>query len=138
MSTARSSTDPSSPTAEALGSCRDVASLFRFRLAGLRGGARRAAPLALGVIFLVTLAFAVVPALLPEYAVTRRDIALLLPSGYLSVLVISIVSAATSGGGRELLPREHAVAFPVSPTTDHLGALVMAPLNIAWLLQAGR
>jgi hypothetical protein len=33
------------------------------------------------------------------------------------------------------LPREQAVAFPVSPTTDHLGALLMAPLNIAWLLQ---
>jgi hypothetical protein len=46
-----------------------------------------------------------------------------------------VVSAATSGGGRELLPREQAVAFPVSPTTDHLGALLMAPLNIAWLLQ---
>ena len=51
------------------------------------------------------------------------------------MLVIAIVSAAASGGGRELLPREQAVAFPVSPTTDHLGALLMAPLNIAWLLQ---
>ncbi|MCW2812607.1 MAG: hypothetical protein JWN84_62, partial [Nocardioides sp.] len=25
---------------------------------------------------------------------------------------------------------------PVSPTTDHLGALLLAPLNIAWMLQA--
>ena len=41
-----------------------------------------------------------------------------------------------SGGGRELLAREHGVAYPVSPTTDHLGALLLAPLNIAWLLQA--
>ena len=40
------------------------------------------------------------------------------------------------GGGRELLGREQAVAFPVSPTTDHLGALLLAPLNIAWILQA--
>jgi hypothetical protein len=52
------------------------------------------------------------------------------------VLVISVVSAAASGGGRELLSREQGVAFPVSPTTDHLGALLMAPLNIAWLLQS--
>ena len=52
------------------------------------------------------------------------------------MLVIAVVSAATSGGGRELLPRDQAVAFPVSPTTDHLGALLMAPLNIAWLLQS--
>ena len=54
---------------------------------------------------------------------------LLLPSAYLSVLVIAVVSAATTGGGRELLPREQAVAFPVSTTTDHLGALAMAPLH---------
>ena len=26
--------------------------------------------------------------------------------------------------------------FPISPTTDHLGALLLSPLNIAWLLQA--
>ena len=88
------------------------------------------------MIGLVTLAVAVLPAFLPEYALTRRDVTLLLPSGYVSVLVIAVVSAATSGGGRELLPREQAVAFPVSPTTDHLGALLMAPLNIAWLLQS--
>ena len=129
MSTARSST-------EAWRSSADAAALFRFRLAGLRGRARRAAPVALGVIGLVTLAVAVLPAFLPEYALTRRDVTLLLPSGYVSVLVIAVVSAATSGGGRELLPREQAVAFPVSPTTDHLGALLMAPLNIAWLLQS--
>ena len=34
------------------------------------------------------------------------------------------------------MPRDQAVAFPVSPTTDHLGALLLAPLNIAWLAQA--
>ena len=129
MSTARSST-------EAWRSSADAVALFRFRLAGLRGRARRAAPLALGVIGLVTLGVAVLPAFLPEYDLTRRDVAVLLPSGYVSVLLIAVVSAATSGGGRELLPREQAVAFPVSPTTDHLGALLMAPLNIAWLLQA--
>ena len=32
--------------------------------------------------------------------------------------------------------RDQASAYPVSPTTDHLGALLLAPLNIAWLLQA--
>lgn len=143
MSTARSSTDPGPATwrapatvaGETLRTTGDVGSLFRFRLSGLRGGARRAAPVALGVLVLITLATAVVPAFGPEYDVSRGDVMIVLPSAYLSVLVISIVSAATSGGGRELLPREQAVAFPVSPTTDHLGALLMAPLNIAWLLQ---
>ena len=75
------------------------------------------------------------PAFVPEQALSRHDVLLLLPSAFLTVLLVSVVSAATSGGGRELLPREQAVAFPVSTTTDHLGALLMAPLNIAWLLQ---
>ena len=35
-----------------------------------------------------------------------------------------------SGGGRELLARDPASIHPISPTTDHLGALVLAPLNI--------
>ncbi len=87
------------------------------------------------MIATITVAAAVVPAFVPEQALSRRDVLLLLPSAFLSVLLVSVVSAATSGGGRELLPREQAVAFPVSTTTDHLGALLMAPLNIAWLLQ---
>ena len=135
MSTAGSSTDVVGAVTEARRAAGDVRSLFRFRVAGLRGRARRAAPLALGLIALVTLAASVLPAFLPELDLTRRDMLLLLPSGYVSVLVVSIVSAAASGGGRELLPREQAVAFPVSPTTDHLGALLMAPLNVAWLVQ---
>jgi hypothetical protein len=120
---------------EALRAVSDVGPLLRFRLAGLRGRARRAAPTALGVIASITLASAVLPAFVPEDQLGRRDVLILLPSLYLSVLVVSIVSSATSGGGRELLPRDSGVAFPVSPTTDHLGALLMAPLNIAWLLQ---
>ena len=27
------------------------------------------------------------------------------------------------------------MTFPVSPTTDHLGALLLTPLNVAWLVQ---
>ena len=61
---------------------------------------------------------------------------LLLPTAMAGFLAIAIASAVASGGGRELLNREHAVAYPVSPITDHLGALLLAPLNIAWLLQA--
>ena len=114
----------------------DVGALLGFRLAGLRGRSRRVAPVALSVLAAITLLAAVVPAFVAEQSLSRHDVLLLLPSAFISVLVISVVSAATSGGGRELLPRDQAVAFPVSPTTDHLGALLMAPLNVAWLLQA--
>jgi hypothetical protein len=113
----------------------DVRHLLRFRLSGLRGRARRATPIALSVLGLITLLVSVVPAFVTYPRLSRSDTLILLPTAYVSVLVISLVSAAASGGGRELLPRDQAVAFPVSPTTDHFGALLMAPLNIAWLLQ---
>ena len=54
----------------------------------------------------------------------------------LAFLVLAIFTAVASAGGREVIPREQAVAFPVSTTTDHLGALLLAPLNIAWIVQA--
>lgn len=137
MSRVQGSTAVSSTNryAEARRATSDLRWLFRFRTSGLRGRARHAAPFALGVIVVITLLAAVVPAFVPEQDVSRRSVLILLPSGFLGVLLVSIVSAATSGGGRELLPREQAVAFAVSPTTDHLGALLMAPLNIAWLMQ---
>ena len=56
MSSGGSSTDLTGVVAEARRAAADVRSLFRFRAAGLRGRARRVAPLALGVITLVTLA----------------------------------------------------------------------------------
>jgi hypothetical protein len=120
----------------------DVGPLVRFRTAGLRGHARTIVRVALTVIVVLTVLSAWLPAYLPGAAgsasqlpLTSDEVTLLLPSAYLGVLVISIISAASSGGGRELLPRDQGVAFPVSPTTDHLGALMMAPLNIAWLIQ---
>jgi hypothetical protein len=121
---------------EARRAAGDLGALVRFRFAGLRGRARRAVPIALGVIGVITVLAAVVPAFVPEQHLSRHSVLVLLPSALVSVLVVSIVSAAATGGGRELLPRDQAAAFPVSPTTDHLGALLMAPLNIAWLLQS--
>ena len=51
-------------------------------------------------------------------------------------LTITLLSSIASGGGRELLAREQAVAFPISPAVDHLGALLLAPLNLAWFVQS--
>jgi hypothetical protein len=121
----------------------DVGPLLRFRAAAVRGRARPAAVGTLLLIGAVTVAAAALPAYLPGaagtgalFGVSSQEAILLLPSAYLSALLIATISAASSGGGRELLARDQAVAFPVSPTTDHLGALLMAPLNIAWLLQS--
>lgn len=142
MSTARSSTDPRTHPAhegllrETWRATADVGPLLRFRSAGVRGRSRRAVVAAFVVIAVVTVLVAWLPGYLPEGDERRLDVLLLLPTGYIGMLLIAMIAAAASGGGRELLPREQAVAYPVSPTTDHLGALLMAPLNIAWLLQA--
>ncbi|HSE72150.1 MAG TPA: hypothetical protein VLA97_15410 [Nocardioidaceae bacterium] len=126
-----------------LRAAQDVGPLLRFRASGLRGRARRSATGAFALIGLLTVAAGWAPAYLPgadgsesPFPVESTDLLLLLPSTFLGVLVIAIISAMASGGGRELLPRDQGVAYPVSPTTDHLGALLMAPLNIAWLLQS--
>ena len=114
----------------------DVGPLLRFRSSGVRGRSRTTLILALAFLLAFTVIACWLPAYLPEGDERRSDVLLLLPSAYIGVLVISMISAAASGGGRELLPRDQGVAYPVSPTTDHLGALLMAPLNIAWIVQS--
>ena len=112
----------------------DVGHLLRFRSASVR---RRAAFWWATLVMVgLTVAAAVVPAYIPADDERRLEFAVLLPTAMAGLLLISVVSAIASGGGRELISREQGVAFPVSPATDHLGALVLAPLNIAWLIQA--
>jgi hypothetical protein len=116
---------------------RDVAYLISFRTNTVRRP--RAAAIAAAVFVGLTAAAMFVPSVLPGAGSGTGhalDAVLLLPTAMAGFLAIAIASAVASGGGRELLNREHAVAYPVSPITDHLGALLLAPLNIAWLLQA--
>lgn len=148
MPTAASSTDaparaghPAPPgpgrrvLAEARRSLADVATLVRFRA---RTAPRRRTRAAAAGAILLTLGVALGPAWTPGAGTSARafDLLLLLPTAMAGLLLVAIVSAVASGGGRELLPREPASVLPVSPTTDHLGALLLAPLNIAWLVQA--
>jgi len=113
---------------------RDVGHLLRFRSASVRHRAR----FWWAVVLLggITLTAAIAPAFVTATDSRRLDVATLLPSAMAGILALSVFSAIAAGGGRELIAREKAVAFPISPATDHLGALIMAPLNIAWLIQA--
>lgn len=113
---------------------RDVGHLLRFRTASVRHRARFWWAV-LGMAAL-TVTAGVVPAYVPATDEERLEVAVLLPTAMAGILAIAVVSAVASGGGRELVSRSHAVAFPISPTTDHLGALLLAPLNISWLIQA--
>ena len=114
----------------------DVGHLVRFRTATVRR--RRALPTAFVVMGGITLAVCTLPALFPgaHEDGRARDVLLLMPTMFAAFFVLTVVSGVSSGGGRELLSRDQGVTFPVSPTTDHLGALLLAPLNVAWLLQS--
>ncbi len=116
----------------------DLRHLLWFRSVTIRRP--RVAGVALVLSVLTAVAVIVVPAFLDGAASQEgraRELLLLLPTATGGFLLLAIVSSVASGGGREMLSRDQGVAFPVSATTDHLGALLMAPLNVAWLLQAG-
>jgi len=116
----------------------DLGSLLAFRRSGLTDTSRRRMRVAGAVVLLLTVAAIVAPAYLGGPLPRERggQLLALLPSMCLGFLVLSAFTAVASAGGREVLPRDQAVAFPVSTTTDHLGALILAPLNIAWMAQA--
>lgn len=120
------------------GPVRDLRALVAFRRSTLSRGSRRRLTAGLVTVAVATLTAIVLPAFLPELTgVDRRaDLMLIVPSLYLGFLALAVLSAGASAGGRELVPRDQAVAWPISPAADHLGALLLAPLNISWLLQA--
>lgn len=115
----------------------DLGALLRLRSTSLDPRARRR----LRGAGLLLLALTVLVVLGPAYLVGEERpragaILAVLPSMSLVFLGLAAVSAAASGGGRELVPREQLVAYPVDSTAEHFGALLLAPLNIGWLLQA--
>jgi hypothetical protein len=115
----------------------DLRALLAFRAAALTGRVRRRLRLAGGIVLALTVASVVVPAYLQEplHARHAHQFVAILPTLYLGFLALTILAAIASGGGREVVPREQLVSFPVSSVTEHFGALLLAPLNIAWLIQ---
>ncbi len=112
----------------------DLVHLLRFRSQTVRRP--RLAALALVVVLALTVLLAAAPAWIPGVPADRLDqLEELLPAALIGFLVLGIGASLGGGGGRELLPREQAVIHPIDPVTEHLGALALAPLNLAWLLQ---
>jgi hypothetical protein len=116
----------------------DLGSLLAFRRTGMSRSGRRKLSIAGAVVVLLTLGAALGPAYLggPFPREKAGSLTALLPSLCLGFLVLAAFTAIASAGGREIIPRDQAVVFPVSTTTDHLGALLLAPLNIAWIIQS--
>ncbi len=117
---------------------QDLRSLLAFRRTGLTSHSRRRMHVVGAIVLLLTVGAAVGPAYLGGDLPREHSgqMLALLPSLCLGFLVLAVFNAVAAAGGREVIPREQAIAFPVSTTTDHLGALLLAPLNIAWIAQA--
>lgn len=114
----------------------DVRTLLGFRARQVRGRSRRRARIALAAMALVTLALAWLPQYLPEGHPTRYRVLVLMPTAYLAFFAITALAAIATGGGRELMSREEALPYPISAKTDFVLGVVLAPLNIAWLLES--
>jgi hypothetical protein len=63
------------------------------------------------------------------------EIAILIPSALLLLLVTSVIGPVAAGGAYELFPFGSLVAFPVTPRTQARVSLLLSPLNVAWYLQ---
>jgi hypothetical protein len=59
----------------------------------------------------------------------------LAPAAFLGFAFLAIVAPLTAGGGNELVPSSQLVAYPVRPQTQFLGALLLAPVNLVWVVQ---
>jgi hypothetical protein len=115
----------------------DLRALVAFRQGMVRDRSRRRLRIVFFVLLVVTVGAGVLPAFVLGAGSRSADDTwgLVLTPAYTAFVLMAAGSAIASGGGRELVSRDHAVAFPISPAADHFGALLMAPLNIAWLLQ---
>ena len=86
----------------------------------------------LGVLYLGVNAARSGPYLDPVALASAIELA---PMAFLGFAVLAVIAPLTAGGGSQVVPSDQLVAFPVRPTTQFLGGLVMAPLNVVWALQ---
>src|SRR3954470_14077910 len=57
------------------------------------------------------------------------------PAAFLGFAVLAVIAALTAGGGTELVPASQLIAFPVRPKTQFLAGLLLAPINLVWVVQ---
>lgn len=134
----RATADPRpGPAARWRDAVLDLGHLLRFRSATVR----RRWPVRVGLLIVVALTafFALFPASIEpdvEFAgAALDDLRRVLPYALPGFFLLALGSSMGGGGGRELLGRDQSVIHPIGPVTEHLGSLVLAPLNLAWWVQ---
>src|SRR4051794_23880624 len=59
----------------------------------------------------------------------------LAPAAFLGFAALALIAPLAAGGGNELVPASQLVAFPVRPRTQFLAGLMLAPINLVWVVQ---
>ena len=113
---------------------RQLRALLRLRWQMMRSRRTQAVLLLAPVLVALLLAAAIAsPGRIDPDALTAA-LSAAAPS-YLGFGLLAIIAPLTAGGGSEVMPASQLVAYPVRPATQFLGSLVLAPLNLVWVLQ---
>ena len=59
----------------------------------------------------------------------------LAPAAYLGFGALALIAPLTAGGGNEVVPPDQLVPYPVRPSTQFFGGLLLAPVNLVWVVQ---
>ncbi len=111
-----------------------LGALFTLRWQMLRGRrVRLAVPTVVAVVLaLLVLAATSAGRLTGPALATAVELA---PQAFLGFGVLALVAPLTAGGGNEVVPPDQLVAYPVRPSTQFVGGLLLAPVNLVWAVQ---
>ena len=111
-----------------------LGALFALRWQMLRGlPVRLAIPAVVAVVgALLVLAATSASRLTGPALATAVELA---PQAFLGFGVLALVAPLTAGGGNEVVPPDQLVAYPVRPSTQFVGGLLLAPVNLVWAVQ---
>lgn len=113
---------------------RQLWAMVRLRVAMARTARQRAAlVVGAGVLAGIGGSSVILGLLLPHNLVPQA-LALMAAAVAFYPLVTAALAVA-SGGGVELVPGAHLVAYPVRPSTAFLASILLLPVNITWLAQ---
>src|SRR5436190_3633107 len=116
------------------GTLAQVRALVGLRWRMIRSRRTHRALLLLVAVVVLVITLGVVGALqLPEQSAFNA--ALLTPTAFLVFAISAVLSPLAAGGGYDLFPSEQLDSYPVRSSTSYVVTLLMAPLNVAWLVQ---
>ena len=114
---------------------RQTWALLQVRRDEFRGSARRTLHRALVTAGVILLILPLLGAALLSNHNVPITIATYLPTLWMLFAASALISMLLNGPGRTLISRSEAQVFLVTPAADHLGALLLSPLNSSWTIQ---